>query len=617
MSFPRELFHTRLNVLWIALYLAVGFLGLRLLQIQVLRNVLYAKAAERNRTQVIRQTAPRGRIFDRNGEVIATNQAVFSLIYMPDKNREMSYLTRLARDLAPHLKEDPENLLKILHQAMREESAIRLAEKLPSKVMFKLSELRTIYPGVDLIVEARRFYPHGAFAAHLLGHMGKIDEASWKRLKREGYRVDSWVGKAGLERILENELRGQDGGIRMEVDVRGRLKRVLEQIQWKPGSNVVLTIDAKLQKVAEEALRSTKSKAGAVVALDPRNGKVLALASVPDFDPNLFLVPEAADVPVKLRDIPAFNLALQGSYPPGSIFKFITGAAMFNEGKIDPEEKVFCPGHFELGNRVVLCWEPKGHRYKDWLGGLANSCDVYFYKMGLKIGAELIEKYEHIFGLGKPTKIGLAGESAGNIFGPHARKKRPWYDGDTVNLSIGQGELLVTPIQMAVMIGAIANRGTLWRPHFIEKIEYIDGRPAYVHKPEVLSKISMKDSTWDLMHAAAKEVIRDGTGRQVGIPGLVIGGKTGTAENPGKDDHAWFVAYAGRPGEQPSLALSVLAQHGGHGAEAAGPIAKKLIQTVFDIEPPKPAAPPAALPAAVPAEAPAVQAVPVPIQVAP
>lgn len=580
----------RLDVLWGFCYVAVGILFLRLFQVQVVQNVQYSRAAERNRSQIIRQTAPRGRIYDRKGDLLASNQAAFSLIYN-GKQGDERYLQNLARDLDPLLREDFDDLLESLRRAVKEESAIRLAENLPTKVMFKLSELKTIYPGVDLIVEARRFYPYGASVSHLMGYIGRMDERSWKDLKGQGYRVDSRIGKMGIEKIFERELRGYDGGIRMEVDAQGRLKQVIERIISKPGSNLHLTIDGRLQRAAEEGLRKSRSGQGAAVVLDVRTGDILALASLPDFDPNQFMNPEST---APLKELPELNLALQGTFAPGSTFKIVTAAAMLNDGKVEPTDKIYCPGYYEAGNRRFACWEKKGHKYMDWWTGIANSCDVYFYRMGLRAGGESIERYERMFGLGQRTRIGLPGERKGHVFGPESRKaanRQGWHDGDTCNLAIGQGELLVTPLQMAVMMAAVANRGTLWRPQFLSRIEYEDGRPEYKPRPEELGRITLKAKTWELLDAGLTQVVKAGTGGRLFTPGLTIRGKTGTAQNPQGEDHAWFVAYAGRDGEAPEIALAVLVHHGGHGSEAAGPVAKKIIHTYFQVgdAAPKPA----------------------------
>jgi len=581
----RNVSYERLNLLWTACYCMVGLLGLRLLYMQVMRNAYYAQAAERNRTQIIHQSAPRGRIYDRNGVILADNRPAFSLIYLPRENQDSAQLMGLAASLAKELHREKDELFSRLEEASNEETAIHLAENLPLKTMFKLSELKTIYPGVDLIVEAQRFYPGGSMTGHVLGYMSKIDKRNWKTFKNQGYRVDAWVGKAGLEKLYERELRGRDGEIRMEVDAQGRLKRRLGQVIWKAGGNLYLTIDANIQRAAEEALKTCPSGKGAVVALDPRNGEVLALASVPEYDPNLFMLPDWDESKKALKDFPALNLALSGSFAPGSTFKIIVSAAMLQENKVSPASRVYCPGRFTLGNHTFNCWEKKGHHWMDWMSGLSQSCDVYFYTMGLRTGGPLIEEYQRRFHLGQPVGIELGGERAGNIFGPKARKSRGlgWYDGDTVNLSIGQGEVLMTPIQSAMMVATVANRGTVWRPHIVKKVEYADGRPPRTPGPEEMGKVQLRPDVWDLLHKGLVGVVQGGTGGRLNIPGLVVGGKTGTAQNPHGNDHAWFVAYASRPGELPSIAVAVLAQHGGHGASAAGPVARKVVEAAFGI----------------------------------
>ncbi|OGR88835.1 MAG: penicillin-binding protein 2 [Elusimicrobia bacterium RIFCSPHIGHO2_02_FULL_57_9] len=574
----------RLNLLWALIYGSSAIMGLRLVELQILHKGEYRMEAERNRTQMIYQTAPRGRIYDRNGVALASNQPAFSLIYLPAEGKALADLKPLAEDLAGQINQASATLLETLQQAVSEKTAIRLAENLPSRTMFRLSELKTIYPGVDLIVEARRYYPLGRFASHLIGYTGKMDSRSWKELKSKGYRVDSRIGKMGLESVFERQLRGIDGGVRMEVDAQGRLKRILERIFWEPGSNIYLTLDANVQKAADEGLRKSATNRGAVVALDPRNGAILALSSAPDFDPNALLSSDPKLVKETFAGLTEFNHAIAGTYSPGSIFKPIVGAAGLNEARIDPQEIVFCPGYFELGKRIFLCWEHKGHKKMSWFPGLTQSCDVYFYHMGLKTGGALIEKYAKLFGLGVKTNIALKGEKSGNIFGPESRAKSSrswWYDGDTVNLSIGQGELLVTPIQMAVVASAIANRGTLWRPHYTDRIEYARERAEYKQQPEKMGSIPLKDETWNNVQEAMLLAVSSGTARQAAIPGLDVRGKTGSAQNPSGDDHAWFMAYAAKPGELPSIAVVVLVENGGKGSSVAAPIAKEVILAAF------------------------------------
>ncbi|MFH1618966.1 MAG: penicillin-binding protein 2 [bacterium] len=573
----------RLNILWIMVYAGAMLLAVRLLDIQILRHQQYKEAAERNRTQVIRQTAPRGRIFSCDGVAVATNRPAFSLIFLPGKIKDPVYLKRLAADFSPKLKATSRELLAELQKAFERGSPVRLAENLPAKTMFALSELKTRYPGVSLIVEAQRFYPFGSFASHLLGYMGKMNAGEWSRARREGknYQIDSNVGRTGIEKVFERELRGRDGGLYLEVDARGRLNRILKNETWYPGFDVHLTIDSQVQMAAEGGLRSSLSKKGAVVALNPSNGEILALASVPDFDSNIFVSPR--DVQREFYAVPEFNTAIQGTFPPGSIFKIVTAAAAIETGRVSPQDKFFCPGYYDAGNRIFRCWEKKGHNKTDFLSGLAHSCDVYFYNIGLRTGAANIEKYERAFRLGMPTGIALPGEKRGNVFGPTERVKRRtyWFIGDTLNLSIGQGELLVTPIQMAQMISAVANRGTFWRPRYIDRVSDQDGKTVYQERPELLSTISLKPETWDILREGLKKVVSEGTGSQARINGIDVYGKTGTAQNPGGEDHAWFVAFAEVPGRQSEIAVAVLVQYGKHGASSAAPVAKSVIEAAL------------------------------------
>jgi penicillin-binding protein 2 len=605
----------RLDRLWFVIALTGLGLGLRLFQMQIIQGAEYRLAAERNRSQLIHQNAPRGRIYDRRGEALATNAPAFSLIFLPGKSRHRDDLIPLAAELARQLGQDSDELLERLQEAVREESAVRLAENLPTPTMFRLSELKTVYPGVDLIVEARRYYPYGRFASHLLGYMGKMNPREWRERRSKGYRVDARTGKMGLEKLFENELRGRDGGIRMEVDAQGRLKRMLEKIPWEAGSNVHLTLDANAQKAADEGLRASPTGRGAVVALDPRNGDVLALSSAPDFDPNALLSSDPEEVKAATIALPEYNLAISGTYPPGSTFKPIVGLAILNEQKAAPEETVFCPGYYDgLAARTFLCWEHKGHKRVAWLEGLAKSCDVYFYTMGRRVGGAAIEKYAKLFGLGRKARLDLGGEKAGHMFGPETRKAagKGWYEGDTLNQSIGQGELLVTPLQMAVATAALANRGSLWRPHYTQKIVYADGRPDFVVKPEKLGLIDAKAESWRLVDAAMQLVVSSGTAAQARIPGLTVAGKTGTAQNPHGDDHAWFIAYAAKPGEDPSIAVAVLVEHGEHGSSAAVPIARKVILAHFGMPDPNAPKPRPAAPAPLPV--PGAPGLPVPMR---
>jgi penicillin-binding protein 2 len=422
-----------------------------------------------------------------------------------------------------------------------------------------------------------------------------MDPKEWAARSRDkNYSMDSRLGKAGLEQMYEKELKGKDGGIYLEVDSRGKLNRVLESRKWVPGADIFLTIDSKAQAAAEEGLKKSISGKGAVVALDPRTGAIIAFASAPDYDPNMFVLSgsEREGLPAG-KTLPEFNVALQGSYPPGSIFKIITAAAILESGRVSPDEKFYCPGYYDAGSRVFKCWQKKGHGQVSFIDGLANSCDVYFYNAGQRAGALAIEKQARAFRLGQLSGVPLSGEKPGNVFGPSLRaaKKSYWFIGDTLNQAIGQGETLMTPMQAAGEIAAVANGGIFHRPYYVDRIVKSDGQLFYQGKPETLSRIQLKDSTWKLIREGLRSVVEEGTGQAGKIAGAEIYGKTGTAQNPQGKDHAWFVAYATVNDEPSKIAVAVLVEHGEHGASAAVPIAKAVIEAALRSELPSKTAP--------------------------
>lgn len=591
----RQIPQERLDFLWLLAYAAALVFILRLVNLQVLGGARYREIAEKNRTQIIAQAAPRGRIFSSDEVALVTSKPSFSLIYFPGQAKTGPEIDRMARALARPLGADYEVLRKNIYKAASREKPVRLAENLPPKIMLALSELKAIYPGVDVIVEARRHYPFGPYLSHLVGYIGKMDTRDWAiRSRDKNYSMDSRLGKAGLEQMYEKELKGKDGGIYLEVDSRGRLNRVLESRKWIPGADIFLTIDSKAQAAAEEGLQKSISGKGAVVALDPRTGAVLAFASAPDYDPNIFVLSGSEKEGLAAGKIlPEFNVALQGSYPPGSIFKIITVAAILESGRVRPDEKFRCPGYYDAGSRIFKCWEKKGHGSVALIEGLARSCDVYFYMTSQRAGALAIEKYERAFRLGQASGIPLPGEKTGNMFGPSLRaaNKSYWFIGDTLNLSIGQGELLMTPMQAVGLIAAVANGGVFHRPYYVDRIVKSDGQPLYQGKPETLSRVQLKDATWALIREGLRSVVLEGTGQRAKITGAEIYGKTSTAQNPQGKDHAWFVAYATVNNEPSRIAVAVLVEHGEHGSSSAAPIAKAVIEAALRAELPSKAGP--------------------------
>lgn len=584
MSVRKVSFNGRLKTLLTLALIAGAVISLRLLDIQVFRHNNYVQLAERNRTQILYQNAPRGRIFTADGVALASNAPSFSLYYLGTTRQDPVYLQQVAADIAPHLQVQPSALVAKLEEARKTGKAVILAENLSTRRTVALQELQQYYPGIYLLEEAKRHYPYGSMASHLIGYLSSMDERTWrKRNLNQGYRLNSKIGKNGIERKYEEQLKGKDGGVYLEVDYRGRVKRIIQDKKWGGGSDVYLTLNFTVQQAAEEALKNSKTGRGAAVALDPRTGAVLALASAPAYDPNIFVAYSDEEISPASKRINEYNLAIQGIYPPASTFKIITGAAALEEGNIDVNRKITCTGKYDSGPRVFKCWGTHGP--VDFFDGMSNSCDVYFYAVAAAMGPAPIERMERKFMIGRPTGIDLPGEKAGNLYGPtrRARNKTYWFVGDTLNLSIGQGELLVTPIKLAQFAAALASRGNVYRPYYIDKIvSNQTGKEQKIGQPEILQHADLKPETYDTLYKALKHTVDDGTARRAKIKGLDVYAKTGTAQNPHGADHGWFMAFAGREGEPPSIALAVFVEFGEGGSSAAGPVARAMLEAYFD-----------------------------------
>ena len=575
-------FNSRLRFLFTLAALAGAVVALRLADIQLLRHNHYLQLAEQNRTQILYQTAPRGRIFTAEGKAVAANSPSFNLYYLGAGPKEEEYLSRLVQDLAPRLGLTREEMSKKLNQALRSGKAVALAENLSPKSTIALKELQLYYPGIYLIEENKRSYPYGPFASHLLGYLSSMEGKDWKNRDLSlDYRLNAKVGKNGLEKKFEKEMKGRDGGVYLEVDYRGRVKRVIEDRKWRPGADVYLTLNYEVQRAAEEGLKESLTGRGAAVALDPKTGAVLALATAPAFDPEMF-IPYSDAPEVKSKKISEYNLAVQGIYPPASTFKIITAIAAIEKGGFDPHKIVKCNGHYDAGSRVFKCWSRHGP--VDFFGGMAGSCDVYFYALAAQIGPAAIEKVQRMFQFGQPTGIDLPGEKAGNLYGPtrRARNRSFWFVGDTLNLSIGQGELLVTPIKMAQYAAALASRGKVWKPYYLDRVVNPQtGKILARGKSEQLGQVDIAPSTWDLIYKALKHTVDSGTARRVKMKGLDVYGKTGTAQNPHGDDHGWFLAFAGPEGRAPEIAVAVFVEFGKSGSSVAGPVARRMLEAYF------------------------------------
>ena len=577
----------RLRFLQYITYFAVALKTFRLMDIQFLSHQKYALAAEQNRTQILYQTAPRGRILSAQGKTIAGNVPAFSLYYLPGSQTiNTTYISSLSEDIASLLNIKSQDILKKLNQASKSGKAVLLAQNISPKRAFAFSELQVYYSGLYLLEETKRDYPYGAFASHLLGYMGTMDNKFWNR-KNENtdYRFNSKIGKSGIEKRYESQLKGRDGGLYLEVDYMGRVKKKIKDNKWAKGADVWTTLNLDVQKAAEDGIKKSITGRGAAVVLDAKTGAVLAMVSAPDFDPNVFIAYGDEEIPSSAKKIPEYNLALQGMYPPASTFKTITAIAALENGRVDLHDHTTCKGRIFMNNREFKCWKTHGPNI-DLMEGMAQSCDVYFYELGLKTGSASIEKIEKLFRFGQKTGIDLPGEKSGNVYGPskRARNRTYWFAGDTLNLSIGQGELLLTPLQMAVYGAALASKGNIYKPYYVQKVVSPQGQILEENKSEIIAKANLKPGHYEIIHQALKGVVDRATGRAAKVPGIDVYGKTGTAQNPHGDDHGWFLAFAGLPGQEPDIALSVFVEFGKGGSSAAAPIAREIIKAYYGIK---------------------------------
>lgn len=577
-----------------------ALLILRLAHIQLLEGERYRRLSERNRIRLLEIHAPRGKILDVNRESLADNRPRFDVTAIPE---EVQDFDALEQALSPRSPLPPDTFRRRI-QEMQKAVPFRsfpLWRDASWETMAYLEANRLRIPGVFVQVNQSRDYLYGDLLAGVIGYMGEISAAHLERDQGKHYRMGDWVGKVGIEKIMEEHLRGQKGGRQVEVDARGRQIRILQEREPDPGSNVVLHLDRRLQEAAANAL---KGQAGTVIAMDPRDGKILCYVNRPSFDPNLFIRGISLDAWRALQNDPGrplTNRGIQGQYPPGSVFKVLVALAALETGVVHPEERIFCSGSHKLGNHTFHCWNRRGHGPMDLHQALVESCDVYFYQVGQRLGIHRIREYAEAYGLGTRTGIRIPGEQAGLVPSPEwkqAAQNAPWYEGETLIVAIGQGALLVTPLQMAVMISAVANGGQLWTPRLVKQVEHPDGRVVMRSSPERRATLPVSPRVLDRIHHALRDTVHAerGTGHRARIPGTEIAGKTGTAQvvrlrefNVPQEElpwehrhHAWFVCYA--PVRAPEIAVAVLVEHGGGGGSTAAPVAKKVLEAYFALK---------------------------------
>jgi penicillin-binding protein 2 len=575
---------TRLTVIS---YSIVGLMALLLLgfwKLQIVNSDRYLQLAERNRVRSIPIIAPRGAMLDRYGRVIVDNYPSFSVLLLRDDPQQVERLLPQIADGLDVTLDDIKQQMEAATALPHFQPIVIKPEATPGDIAF-IESHRADIPVLEMLMVHRRRYPHGGFMAHSSGYVGEV---SSEQIEESGgrYKPGDIVGKAGLERQYNDHLMGVDGMRRSVVNSVGREVGRLEQTDAVPGKPIRLTIDYDLQLVAEEALVGKK---GAVVAMDPKTGEVLAMASQPSYDPNDFAIRISKDEWQQLNEDPERPLldrAIQAQLAPGSVFKILMATAMLESKAVPADYHVFCPGSAEFYGRVFHDWDKKGHGDVDVHKAIVHSCDVFFYNLGKQLGIDRISFYAGNLGLGHKTGVDLPGEEPG-VMPSEAWKERlfhqKWYPGETISVAIGQGAIAVTPIQLAYVIGGIITGGRFHQPHLLLTNEAA---------PEIDFPIS--DSTVETVTQGMYGVVNEqgGTGSLSKLPGIELCGKTGSAQvisnqglaRTGKQaalkDNAWFVGFA--PRQNPEIVVSVLVQGGEHGASAAAPIAKNVVKAYYD-----------------------------------
>lgn len=574
------------------LVLFAALLG-RLWYLQIAIGEKMLADSETNRRRLIRVRAPRGLILDRKGRVLATSRPQFVVMAIP----EIIKANPKAMDSLCKVLGTTHNELEQIMSRDRvaERAPIRVAIDVPLDVVAKIQERRPILPGVSVELDQLRNYPDGPLCGHVLGYIREINQEQLDEFRKAGithYKPGDYVGKAGIEKQYETVLHGEDGGQEIEVDAKGRTRRVLDYKPPVPGSTIVLSIDRDLQIAAERAMQG---KTGAAAAINPQTGEVLALVSKPDFDPNVFVKK------VKLEDWnkiiqnkahPLQNRAIGNMYPPGSTFKPVTAAAALEGGVCTANSSTHCSG---VGLYRRRCWKKHGH--VTFTTAISQSCDVFFYEVANKLGINKLAEMARGFGLGSATKIDLPEEVGRpsetrkgtvpdeewkrNYFKSPENKK--WYPGETVICAIGQGYVLTTPLQMALVCGAVSTSGRMYQPQVLKEVRSSDGKGKIIQSfnPIFTRQVPASKETFKaIQHGMRQTVVGPGgTGRIVDLEGVAVAGKTGSAEVNGKKPHGWFICYA--PAENPQIAIAVVIEQGGHGSTSAAPVSKAILEVFF------------------------------------
>lgn len=560
-------------IIFVFAMLLVGFF-----RVQVAGGERYYKIAMDNSVRQLTQYPVRGTIRDINGKILVDDRPSFSVSVIPRQ------LTSETIDfLAGIIGKDPDYIREKI-RGRRTYRPVFIKKDLEYRVISELEENRLDLPGVIVEVESKRYYPDGVYSPHIFGYIGEVDKNEAERNKN--IEPGELIGKKGLERKYDASLRGTKGVYFTRVDAEGRDLGIINpdrNIEAIPGADLYLTIDYNFQQFAESLM---VDKRGSIIALDPRNGKVITFVSKPDYDPRLLSGKISEEVWSTLQGDtthPLYSRGIQSVYPPGSTYKLVAAIAALQEGIITPRWTAFCPGYYKLGRKTIRCWNEGGHGKMNILEAIKGSCNVFFYQLGLEIGLDNWAKYSRMLLFGQPTGIDLPNESRGlvptydyyiNKYGPNG-----WTRGNLANLAIGQGELLTTTLQMAQFAMILANKGVVHRPHIAHYLYDKKNHERIFFPTETNYIKGISDEVYALIREGMRQVVDGGTGWRGSVPGIEVAGKTGTSQNPHGEDHAWFIAFA--PFEDPVIAIAVIVENGGGGGAVAAPIAETCMEKFF------------------------------------
>ena len=572
---------------WI-LIMTMTVLLIRLWHLQVMQGNEMRKLSEQNRIRVKKVIAPRGVIYDRTGKVLADTRPSFNMYITPEDIKDFNQTIDGLAKLISINREEIVDKLKTA-SGLPPSFPVKIKSDISMDEVAKVEANRVYLPGVNIQIEPKRSYPYGTMMAHVLGYVSEINNDELKSKEYKNYSPGDYMGKYGLEKMYETYLRGKDGEKRVEVDAMGREIRTLDIIEPTPGNALYLNINMEVQAIAEKALEGKK---GGCIALEPKTGAVIALVSRPAFDPNKFasgITKENWKAIITDKSHPLQNRVTQGRYPPGSVFKIVLALKALESKVINEKTSFTCRGGFPFGKRVFKCWKKGGHGSVAIHRAIVESCDVFFYNVGLKLGIDRIHEMADMIGLGEPTGIDLPGEKHGLVPSSEWKKKtygEPWYEGETVSVAIGQGAVWLTPIQLVQLSTFVANEGVTFRPQIVNRIVSPEGKTIKTFEPVIHSNAQLRKEVTKTVKEAMQGVVNEPSGTAYGsrIQYVHMGGKTGTAQSVGEKgknlgDHAWFIAFA--PVEEPAISISVLIEYGGHGSSVAAPVAKAISENLF------------------------------------